>query len=558
MRSIEPQVFEFGGFRVDAGKRLLLRNGKPVTLTPKVFATLLHLVQNRGEILDKEALMRAVWPDTVVEENNLNQNISILRRVLGEKRGENLFISTVPGKGYQFTAQVRSASVTIQQSRKRGRHVTLAVLPFANLGAGPDRDYLTDGLTEETIVALGQIDPYQIRVIGRTSVMRYKQTVKSLGEIGEELGAAYLIENSLRAEGDRIRIASRLVRTRDQVQIWSACYDSEPTSMLAFQRELSIAIAEQIRLRLSPERLNLLERRQTRNAEAYDLYLHGRHFWYQLTPQTTRRAIEYFARATELDGEYALAWSGLADAYSSSCVTGDAPPSTVWPRAREAAAHALDADPGLVECQTSLGFLKFWLDWDWPGSEAAYRKAVELDPGYPLAHRMLGIVLSHMGRHEEALPAMRRARELDPFYAMHHALSAQVAFAARDYDAALRFAQQAVVVDPEFWIGQWQLAQAYAQIGKNAPALEALQKAGRLSGGNTKTIAFRGYLFARMGRVQEAREVLEPWSPLRANGMFRPYTIALVHAGLGGRRSSYGLARKGLPGARCAPGFSSD
>ncbi len=176
-----------------------------------------------------------------------------------------------------------------------------------------------------------------------------------------------------------------------------------------------------------------LGRRQTLNPEAFDLYLHGRHFWQQLSPPTTRKAIEFFIHATDLDQNYALAWSGLADCYSSGPVNGDAPPQLFWPRAREATARALKAQPDLAEVQTSLGSLKFWLDWEWNAAEVAYRKAIELDPGYPLGHRMLGVALSHMARHEEAQASIRRARELDPLYVMHQSLSSHIAFAARNY-----------------------------------------------------------------------------------------------------------------------------
>jgi TolB-like protein len=263
--------------------------------------------------------MRAVWPDTVVEENNLNQNISTLRRVLEERRGESRFILTVPGKGYRFVANVE----VITGLAETPLHATIAVLAFENLSANAEREYLCDGLTEETIVALGQIDPGYLNVIGRTSAMVYKRTTKTASEIGRELKASYLIEGSLRAEVERLRITSRLIRACDQVQVWSSSFDSEPVSMLAFQRELSAAIAEQVRRRLSPERLNALERRHTRNAEAYDLYLRGRYLWHQLTPATTRRAAEHYTRATQLDPEYALAWSGLTDGYSASPINGD-------------------------------------------------------------------------------------------------------------------------------------------------------------------------------------------------------------------------------------------
>jgi DNA-binding winged helix-turn-helix (wHTH) protein/Flp pilus assembly protein TadD len=529
MTAPQPHIFEFDDFRVDAGKRLLLRKGQLVPLTPKVFDTLLYLLENSGKVIEKDDLMGAIWPDTVVEENNLNQNISTLRRVLGENRGENRYIATLPGKGYRFIARVACAPTAPAEGPSC---VTLAVLPFENLSADPEREYLADGLTEETIATLGQIDPDHLSVIGRTSVLSYKRTTKSLAKIGGELAAAFLVESSIRAEGDLLRITSKLIRVSDQVQIWSASYDSEPSSMLAFQRELSAAIAEQVHLCLSPDRLSALARRHSRNAEAYDLYLRGRHFWNLLTPPATRRAIEYFARAAELDPNYALAWSGLADSYSAGPINGDAPPLTIWPRAKEAAANAIKVEPELAEVQTSFGFLKFWLEWDWTGAEAAFRRAISLDPNYPLAHRMLGIVLSHMGRPEEARPAIRRARELDPLLAVHHALSSQVAFSGREYKDAVQFARQAVVVDPEFWVGHLQLAQALDQLGQDDQALEALASAGRFSGGNSKVIALRGYIIAKLGRAGEAREVLRTLVAIARERYVPPYAMALVHAGL--------------------------
>lgn len=533
MSSPQSGVYKFGEFRIEAGKRLLLRGGALVALTPKAFDTLLHLIQNRQRVVEKDELMQAIWPDTSVEENNLNQNISTLRRVLGESRGENRYIATIPGKGYRFIADVEGGGAPPGPVQAAPERVTLAVLPFENLSSDREREYLADGLTEETIAALGQIDPEHLGVIGRTSVMTYKKATKTLGEIGSELGASYLVESTLRGEGGRFRVTSKLIRVKDQVQVWTASYDGEPASVLNFQRELSAAIAEQIRLRLSPERLSALARRQTRNAEAYDLYLRGRHYWHQLTPPTTKRAVECFSRATQLDPEYALAWSGLADAYAASPINGDAPPLGMWPLAREAAARSVAAEPNLAEAQTSLGFVKFWFDWDWLVAEAAYRKAIELDPSYPMAYRMLGIALAHMGRYAEARPEMARLRELDPLLAINQALSAQVAFAGREYAAAVQFARQAVVVDPEFWIGLFQLGQAYEQSGESELALEALNKAGRFSGGNSKAISLRGYVFAKLGRANEAREVLSTLEVIARERYVPPYAMALVHAGLG-------------------------
>ncbi len=376
------------------------------------------------------------------------------------------------------------------------------------------------------------MDSEQFSVIGRTSVMKYKGTTKTLAEIGQELSAPYLIESSIRAEGERLRITSKLVRASDQVQIWSASYDGEPSSMLTFQQELSAAIAQQVHLRLSPERMDALARRQTRNREAYDFYLRGRYYWHQLSPQTSKRAIENFSRATQLDPEYALAWSGIADTLASSPINGDVSALTVWPTAREAAIRAVRAEPNLAEAQASLGFVKFWLDWDWPGAEKAFQQAMLLDVNYPLPHRMLGILYAHIGRHPEAQAAMRKARELDPLVAVYQALSAQVAFMGRDFTSAKQFARQSIVIDPEFWVGHLQLAQTCEQLGENDLALEELHEAARLSNANSKTLALRGYIFAKLGKKDEALEVLKMLTGLSLDRFVPPYALALIHAGL--------------------------
>ena len=533
MSDTESPIYEFAQYRLDAGRLMLWRVGEPIPLTPKVFDTLLLLVRRRGEILTKEELLQTIWPDTIVEENNLNQHISTLRRILGENRGENRFIATIPGRGYRFIPEVNTlfsrANGNGEENRKQ---VRIGVLPFENLGAGEEREYFADGLTEETIAILGQIDPQHFSAIGRTSIRAYKGTTKSLAEIGRELNATYLVESSLRGEGDRLRITSRLIRVSDQLQLWSSSYDSEPDSMLTLQRELSTAIAEQIRLTLSPDRLKAIGRRQTQNPAAYDLYLHGRHFWQQLTPQTTKRAIEYFTHATELDPNYALAWAGLADTFSTGPVNGDAPPHVVTPRARDAVTRALASDADLAEVQTSLGFLKFWLEWDWGAAIAAFRRAVELDPGFPMGHRMLGVVLSHAAQHDEAIECIRRARELDPLYVMHQSLSSQVAFAARDYDSAVRFGRHAVVVDPDFYIARVHLSQAYVELGEYDLALDHLNAAGR-NGVNTKVIAMRGYIFGRTDRREEAQGVLNTLLSIAKERYVPAYCIAMVHLGLG-------------------------
>jgi TolB-like protein/Flp pilus assembly protein TadD len=418
--------------------------------------------------------------------------------------------------------------------------VTLAVLPFDFLGGDPERRYLADGMTEETIASLGQMDPERVGVIGRQSMMVYQgNSTKSLAEIGREVGADYLLESSLRAEGVRFRITTKLIRARDQVQVWSETYDREPTSMLGLQRELSAAIAQQIRLRLSPDRLEALARRHTRNADAYDLFLRGRNFTNQRTPAATLKAIEYFERATALDSNYALAWAGLAEAYGASPINGDAPPLVVGPRARQAAANALRSDPNRAEAHFAMAYTNWALDWDWKAAESEFRRAMTLDASFAFTYITLGHLLSQTGRHDQGRLEMQRARELDPLDPMAHAMSSQLEFQARNYAAALGHARRAIALDPEFWIGHIQQAQALDGMGRAAPALEALVNAGRFSGQNSKTVSLRGYVLAKAGRIDEARDVLATLEAAARERYVPPYAIALVHVGLGERDAAF-------------------
>ncbi len=309
--------------------------------------------------------------------------------------------------------------------------------------------------------------------------------------------------------------------------------------MLGLQQELSTAIAEQVRLRLSPERLDALSRRQTRNPEAYDLYLRGRNFANQRTPPTTARAIEYFQRATALDPNYALAWSGLAFAYLASPINGDADPLEVRSRTVAAVAQAIRADPDLVDAQLARAQASFFFEWDWPSAETAARRAIALDSRNAMAHRVLGNALSHMGRHAEAQPEMRRGRELEPLFAMEYAISSQVAFQAGDYALALEYARHTIALDPDFWIGHLMLAQAHEQLGQSELALDALTPATRFSGSNSKTLSLRGYVLAKDGRVVEARALLATLETVSRQRYVPPYTFALIHAGLGDREAVF-------------------
>ena len=422
---------------------------------------------------------------------------------------------------------------TWTRSAESGTPIRIAVLPFDNLDGDPATDYLASGLTEDTIVSLGRIDPERVSVVGRTSMIAYQDTTKSLAEIGRELGTDYLVESSLRAESGHLRITARLIRVSDQVQIWSDSFDRNVTSVLNLQQEISAAIAEQVRTRLSPDRQRALASRHTQNPEAYDFFLRGRDFLNQRTPDAMQRAIESFQRATVADPAYALGWANLALAYGTSPINSDVDPRRVAAAARDAAVRAVSINPDVAEAQHALGHVNWAFEWDWPAAEAAFRRAIQLDPSYSLVHLILAHLLSQTGRHAEAEPFMRRARELDPLNPLSHALSSQVAFQARDYAAALQHASRAIALDQEFWIGHQMRGQALEGLGDHDLALQALATAGRLSGQNSKAISFSGYILGRSGRTAEAREIIGALEMASRQRYIPPYALALVHAGLG-------------------------
>jgi TolB-like protein/Flp pilus assembly protein TadD len=517
------RAVRFGGFELDASAYELRKQGRSIKVERRPMELLMLLVDRQGELVTRDEIVNRLWGrDVFIDiDTSVNTVIRKVRRALRDSADHSRFIQTVQGKGYRFIAHVEPAT-----------RAALAVLPFEILQGDEAHGYVADGLTEETIVGLGQIDPERLSVIGRTSSMAYRRTTKTAGEIGRELGVDYLLEGSVRAAGERFRITSKLIRARDQLQIWTETYERESNDLLGLQAELGRAIAQQIQLRLSPQRVATIARRQTQNPDAYDLYLRGRHHYNHMTPATAARALDCFGRATTLDPGYALAWAGIADTYSSRLFNSDTRPSEVSEQARAAAGRALENGGSVPEAYTSAGIVRFLFDWDWRAAEANLRHAISLDPSSAHAHWMLGHATSQQGQHVQALAAARRARELDPLSALTHSMSSQIAFSARDAEAAVRHAQEALLAEPDYWVAYWQLGQACQQLGRTEEALEALAEASRLSNGNSKPASVSAYTLAASGRLDEARDALAALEQLSQRRYVPPYAIALVHAGL--------------------------
>lgn len=524
------ETLRFGPFVLDVFGYELRRNGRRVRLERQPMDLLVLLVTRRGELITRDDIIRRLWSKNVfVEvETGVNTAIRKIRQALNDSPESPTFIETVTGKGYRFVA-----SVEVIPAAPVVEGIMLAVLPFVNVNGDPEREYIADGLTEETIASLSQLDPDRLSVIGHRSARSYKATTKTLATIGSELNIDFVVDGSIRIEGKSCRVRCTLSRVRDQVQLWSDSYDCELAKLPGLQRDLSDAIARHVHLQLSPQRLDSVARRQSRDAAAHDLYLRGRRHWNQLTPATTRMAIDYYRRATDIDPDYALAWAGIAEAFASAPINGDGEPPVMGPLALDAAEHAIRANAALADAQHVHGQVTWFFKWDFPGAVAFFREAVSLDPSNAWAHSMLGHTLSQMSRHEEAVVQMERACRLEPLSPLHHAMASQVAFQARDFQTAIARGRRAIAIDPEFWVGHMMLGQACEQIGETDRALDALAHATRLSGGNSKPLSVRGYVLAQAGQAAAARDILDALEDAAHSRYIPPYAMALICAGLG-------------------------
>ena len=506
-------VYEFGDFRLIAAQRRLTArsDGRAIELTPKALDALHVLLQHRGELLDKSTLIAAVWPNVVVEENNLNQVISALRRALGDGSGGRRFIVTVPGRGYQFVAPVREArgeapSASPTMRGHVGDQPSIAVLPFASLSNDPEKDYFGDGIAEELIHLLARVPG--LKVPARTSSFAYKGRSIDVRQIARELGVGMLLEGSVRSAGDSIRVTAQLVDAESGYHIWSQTFDRRFADVFKLQDELAGAIVQKLEPQLgSPPRQLLQDDPPTRNVEAYRLYLQARAVFLSvgLTPDKIQRMAGMLVHSVELDPDFARARAlhGLAlDSQAQLGLRG----ADAWDEAMQEAERALELDAGLAEAQTLIATLQAarakWLEAD-----ATFRRAIALEPNDPTAYLTYGVyVLAPAGRQSAALEQAQRA-----------------------YDLA-----------PGMPGAAFNLAGAHALASRDEETAKYLQVVSDLGASPAPTPIFRAEIARRAGRNAEAAELIMGVLPEAVRGAGGEDVVRLVYRAFGdaARRAS--------------------
>jgi TolB-like protein/tetratricopeptide (TPR) repeat protein len=522
--------YEFGAYRLDAQSRMLFRDGDHVTLPPKVTELLVALVQAAGRVLTRKELLQRLWPDTVVEEGSLTSHISLLRKALGEDPKAQGVIETLPKRGYRFVASVKRLASGAHDSGV-GRTM-LVVLPFENLSAGERYDYFSEGLTEEMITELARLSPERLGVIARTSAMQFKSTTKGIAQIGGELGVSHVLEGSVRRVGDRVRITAQLIRVSDESHLWAQSYERDLHDVLEVQTEVARVVAREIQIKLTPHEQRRLNPDKTRsvNPQAYELYLRGRHFWYRRTEEGIRKSIQCFEEALRHDPGFAAAYDGISDAHTMLACRGMTPALESFHKAKTAARQAVRLQPELGEGYASLAHVRLH-DWDWVGLESEFRQAVELDPGYAIAHYWYAEYLMAMGRIQEAVGRVEHSWELDPLNSVINASVGMIRYLAHDYDGALVALRRGLEIDPTHYVSYLRMGLVCLQKKLPNEAIDAMRQAVMHSGGSTEALAGLAQAHAVTGDKRAMERIVKELGE-SAGRYVSPYNVARVYAAI--------------------------
>ena len=546
-------VYKFGAFELDQAERVLLREGKKLSLTPKVFDTLLVLVQSAGRLMTKESLLEEIWPDAFVEEANLSVNVASLRRALGETPGEHQYIETVSKRGYRFVANVvlveRERDSVVERSELRSTakaaeespggtdsgFKSLAVLPFGNASADPNADYLSDGLTESIINRMSQL--HNLQVVARTTVFRYKDEPADPKAVGRELGVRSVLSGRILQLGDRLIIRAELIDVLNGCQIWGEQYHRSISDILAVQEEISEAISERLKVQLTLKERERLSKHYTENGEAYKNYLKGRYHWNKFDQSSLKRAIDYFSQAIDADPTYALAYAGLADSYYRLSNVY-APTRDAMPKAKAAAIKALEIDDELSEAHAALGLIRMLYEWDWSGAQEELRRAVEITPNNAVAHQRFALFLMLLGRFHEAKQHLEIVLTVDPLSAHAYWHTALSLFLQHKHELAIEEIRKALDLDSHFQPALYLLGRIQLALGKIGRALEVFTRLLALSDAPL-FLAALGYSYALADKKRPARNVLKELELQSTHRYVSAYSKATIHLALGEKNEAF-------------------
>ncbi len=420
---------------------------------------------------------------------------------------------------------------------------SIAVLPFEDLSPGKDQEYLSDGMTDAIISKLSMLG--ELKVVSRTSVMRYKEKVKDITEIGEELNVRTILEGTVQKVDKRIRIRSQLINAEDGFHLWSETYDQDIENIFALQDKISHSIVDSLKIKIAKETSIFLDKHSTENLDAYTLYLKGRAHWNKRTVEDLREGMKYFEKALEEDPGYALAYSGIADSYIGLANFNVLRPHEAYPKAREWARKALQSDKTIAEAHASIAIIKLFYDWDWGGAEQKFKRSLELNPNYVTSLQTYAFLLAVTNRHDEARIEIFRARELDPMSLPVHTASGIILYLDRQNQAAQSLFLEITQMVPEFPMAYFYQGWTHIQEANFQKALELFRKAHSLSKGDPRIKSWLGYTHALMGHKKESLRILNELKTLQAKQYIDPSFIALIYLGLDDKDQTFEWLNKG-------------
>jgi DNA-binding winged helix-turn-helix (wHTH) protein/tetratricopeptide (TPR) repeat protein len=548
-RNVDSRIYEFKGFRLEAGQRRLLYQGQPVPLKPKILDLLLFLVEMRGQLVVKEDLMREIWPDSIVEENNITVSMSILRKTLGDDQLTHQFIETVPRRGYRFLAEVTEVQAAKPvpsvahhpESEPESQDETidsLAVLPSQMPGSDPNVEYLSEGITESIVNMLSRIP--KLRVLACSTVFRFKGKDLDAQTVGFQLNVKAVMMIRVMRLGEKLIIRSELVKVSDGSQLWGEQYNRSPNDILAVQDEIAKAISESLKFKLTRQDEIRLTKQPTDKIEAFNLYMRGRYFWNKYNKEWVLKAIDAFKQAIEIDSHYALAYCGLADAYFRLSNV-HFQPREVLPKAKDAALKAVQIDENLAEAHASLALIYVYYEHDWMRAEREFRRALELDPYLVSAHQRYGSYLTFMGRYEESLRHYETALELEPFSLQINMNIATTYYLRGEYDRAVTHLHRTMELEPNYMPTHFVLGCVYIQQKRFEEAIKEFQFIYKLDEEAYLAMGFMGYAHALAGQRAEAETLLNVLQEIAARKYVSPYAMLVIHLVLGPEERAFEL-----------------